>query len=173
VIPVEECTLDVLGPLLDLNEIPDAKLVDETLQMIGVLMRVAANEAITKATDEEIEAAEAIIDEILACSGDPARQFEAVRKLAEFYITVADHLVLRLMANGLRTSFLERMDGLDPMHQLDSETIERPIRRIRKALTERNAEELGAAMIDLNRMFRTGARLALQEAGPDRPTEHS
>ena len=163
VAPIEECTLDVLGPLLDLNDVPDAKLVDEVMQMIGVLMREAAAAAIEKATDKELEAAEAIIDEILACSGDHSRQFEAVRKLGDFFVTVADHLVLRLMVNGLTTSFIARMEHRGPITRLDPDAIGPPVRRIRTALVGRNSKELGAAMHDLNRLFRDGARRALQD----------
>jgi DNA-binding FadR family transcriptional regulator len=163
VVAVEECTLDVLGPLLDLNDVPDAKLVDEVMHMMGVLMREAAGAAVEKATDAELAAAEKIIDEILACAGDHPRQFEAVRKLAEFYVAVADHLVLRLMANGLRTTFMQRMATLSPLTRLDPDAIGEPTRRIRSALLQRNSKELGAAMQDLNRLFRDGARRALQQ----------
>jgi DNA-binding FadR family transcriptional regulator len=164
VAPIEECTLDVLGPLLDLNELPDPKLVDEVMQMMGVLMREAAVAAMAKATDEELLAADAIIDELLAAGDDQNRQFEAVRKLGQFYVRVADHLVLRLMLNGLRTSFMARMRRPDPLPRFEPADIARPSKRIRKALSERNAEELGAAMQDLNRLFRDAARRALKEA---------
>jgi DNA-binding FadR family transcriptional regulator len=170
VVPVEDCTLDVLGPLLNLQDPPDPKLVDEVMHMIGALMREAAAAAIEKATDEQLAVAGGIVDEILACSGDHTRQFEALRKLADFYVTVADHLVLRLMVNGLRTPFMDRIDPRSPMVGLDQDKVEGPVRRIRKALTERNAKELGAAMLDLNRLFRDGARNSLQgdAALPDR-----
>jgi len=164
VAPIEECTLDVLGPLLDLNELPDPKLVDEVMQMMGVLMREAAVSAMGKATDEELLAADAIIDELLAADDDQNRQFEAVRKLGQFYVRVADHLVLRLMLNGLRTSFMARMRRPDPLPRFEPTEIAGPSRRIRMALSERNAEELGAAMQDLNRLFRDAARRALEEA---------
>ena len=171
VAPIQECTLDVLGPLLDLNEIPDAKLVDEVLHMTGVLMREAATAAIEKATDEELEEAETIIDEIIDCSGDHARQFEALRKLAEFYVTVADHLVLRLMVNGLRTSFMRRMGNLVPITDLEPDEMAGPAKRIQTALVERNPEELGAGMHDLNRLFRNGARRVLQGASREQLAE--
>jgi DNA-binding FadR family transcriptional regulator len=164
VAPLEACTLDVLGPLLDLHEIPDPKLVDEVMHMIGVLMREAAAAAVARATDAELLTAGDIADEILAANGNPVRQFEAVRRLGEFYIAVADHLVLRLMVNGLTTSFMARMARHDPMTELEAEALNEPVRRIRKALIERNSSELGNAMQELNRQFRLGARLALQRA---------
>jgi DNA-binding FadR family transcriptional regulator len=37
VVPIDQCTLDVLGPLLDLDDMPDPKLVDEVMQKVGLL----------------------------------------------------------------------------------------------------------------------------------------
>ena len=161
VVPVTECTLDVLGPLLDLNEYPDAKLVDEVMHMMGVLMREAAAAALDKATDEQLETAYQIIDEILASEEDHVRQYEAFRRLGTFYVDVADHLVLRLMANGLRTTFMARVNPHEPVMRMDPDEVQIPVRRIRKALSERNALELGDAMHELNWLFRKSATAAL------------
>lgn len=164
VVPVEECTLDVLGPLLDLSEVPDPRLVDEVMHIIGVLMREAATVAIERATPEQIDTAEAIIDDVLSATGDQARQFEAVRRLGEFYVEVADHLVLRLMVNGLKTSFMARMVSLNLQQPHDPKAMRQILERIRKALRQRNRTDLSAAMHDLNRFFRDSASAALEAA---------
>lgn len=165
VVPVEECTLDVLGPLLDLTEIPDPKLVDEVVQMFGVLMRVAAAAAIEKATDVELERAKSIVDEMASLPSGDMRQWEAIRKLGDFYIGVADHLVLRLMLNGLRLSLMERMQPESPKPALKKATLEKVATRLRRALAQRNAAELDDAMHALNRLFRESARDAVEAAG--------
>ena len=168
VVAIEECTLDVLGPLIDLHEIPDPKLVDEVMQMIGVLMREAAVAALEKASDEQLREAQHIIDGILEAGAAPIQQFEGFRRLGQFYVEVADHLVLRLMINGLRTSFLARITPSDTLSEHDSEALIEPVGRIRSALSARNAEELGAAMQDVNRRFRESARQTLERARAQR-----
>jgi DNA-binding FadR family transcriptional regulator len=162
VVAIEKCTLDVLGPLLDLREIPDPKLVDEVLHMVGVLMREAATAALEKASAEQLLEAQTIIDGILEAGADPTKQFEGFHRLGQFYVAVADHLVLRLMLNGLRTSFMARIAPKDTLHEHNAGALIEPVARIRSALAQRNAEELGAAMQDLNRRFREGARLSLE-----------
>jgi DNA-binding FadR family transcriptional regulator len=164
VVAIEECTLDVLGPLLDLHDIPDPKLVDEVMQMIGVLMREAAIAALEKASDEQLLEAQTIIDGILEAGADPIQQFAGFRQLGQFYVEVANHLVLRLMINGLRTSFLDRLAPNKTLSEHDSEALIGPVARIRSALSARNAEELGAAMQDLNRRFREATRQTLERA---------
>jgi len=162
VVPVEQCTLDVLGPLLDLNEVPDAKLVDEVLEIFGVLMGVAARSALEKATDKDLAHAEAIISDMLAHDGDEVRQHDALRRLSIFFVEIADHLVLRLIINGLRTSFMARMKilGLHPKLD-DSEDHREIVNELKNALNERNAAAVGDAIRRLNRVFRHHARDAL------------
>lgn len=167
VVPITSCTLDVLEPLLDLKPIPDAKLIDEVLQMVGVLMDVAARSAIEKATDAEVQTMQAIIDEMLSCKDDLNRHM-ALRRLAEFFIDVADHLVLRLMVNGLRTSFMQRLFELGLQPSLDSRLQRKQINILRGALERRDSKEVGAAMEGLNRLFRDSAREALT-TGTDTP----
>ncbi|MGD8341641.1 MAG: GntR family transcriptional regulator [Gammaproteobacteria bacterium] len=162
VVPIEECTLDVLGPLLDLNDPPDPKLVDEVMHLMGVLMREAATAAIEKANEEDLRDADRIIDAILAAKHDHVRQFEAFRKFGDFYVDLADHLVLRLLANSLRTTFMARLDPHDPVMRLDPDSIGSPVRRIRKALAARDSTELGGAMESLNRLFRDTVREAVK-----------
>jgi GntR family transcriptional repressor for pyruvate dehydrogenase complex len=164
VVAVEACTLDVLGPLLDLHEIPEPKLVDEVLHVVGILMDAAAQAAIEKASEEQLEQALSIIDEILGLDSGDVRQHEALRRLWEFYIDVADHLVLRLMINGLRTSFLGRVQKLGIRPRLNSEYHREQVNRLRDAVVKRNPAKVGAAMKGLNRLFRDAAREALSQA---------
>ena len=48
VVPLEEATLDVLGPLLDLKQLPDPDLVDQTLEVMSALMVLAARQAVER-----------------------------------------------------------------------------------------------------------------------------
>jgi DNA-binding FadR family transcriptional regulator len=164
IVPIEDCTLDLLGPLLDLNEIPDPKLVDEVLQMFGILMDVAAKAAVQKASQQEIESAQAIIADMLAQPEGGLGRYDAIRRLGGFFIDVADHLVLRLMINGLRTSFMTRMQQLGIRLEFDSAVYMEVATQLQAALNRRDPEAVGDAMKGLNRLFRDAARLAL-EAG--------
>jgi DNA-binding FadR family transcriptional regulator len=170
VVPVKECTLDVLGPLLDLDESPDPKLVDEVMHLMGILMREAATASIERASEEDLREADRIIDEIIASGDDHVRQFEAFRKLGEFYVELADHLVLRLVSNGLRTTFMARVDPRDPVMHLDPTSVSSTVERIREALTDRDSIRLGDAMQALSLLFRQSVHEAFKtnDEGPKR-----
>jgi len=162
VVPIDHCTLDVLGPLLDLNDLPDAKLVDEVLQMVGTLMDMAARMAVEKATDDELEQAQRIIDELLSHSDTSIGRHEHLRRLGSLFIDVADHLVLKLIANGLRTTFMTRMPRFGIQPRFDSDEFRGVAEQLRLALKARSAPEVGVAMRALNRMIREGARTELE-----------
>ena len=164
VVPVDHCTLDVLGPLLDLNDIPDAKLVDEVLHVLGVLMDTAARAALDKATDEDLEYADEIIAEMLSSDSTGVRMHDATRKLGEFFVDVADHLVLRLIVNGLRTTFFARLRELGIHPKLSHESHRNVAMELRAALANRDAIGIGRALRDLNRIFRNNAGDALLSA---------
>jgi GntR family transcriptional repressor for pyruvate dehydrogenase complex len=163
VVAIEESSLAVLGPLLDLNELPDPHLVDQVLQLVGVLIGVAARTALKKATDEQIERAKQIAEDMLSTSGDPSRRHDALRELATFFIDVADHLILRLMMNDLRTTFWARMRVAGIHLDMDRAGFREIVFELRDALDRKDDEAAVTAMQNLNRFFRDCARKALQQ----------
>jgi DNA-binding FadR family transcriptional regulator len=163
IVPVESCTLDVLGPLLELDEVPNIELTDQVLQMIGALIRLAAREAFEKATPEQIAHIKQLAASLLADAPNPANRHEALRALAEYLVEVSDHLVLRLIMNGMRTSFFVRMQQLGIQYDLDSEGFSNIALEIQSALDKQNYERVGVALERLNRFFRDGVRAALEK----------
>ena len=163
-VAVEECTLDVLGPLLDLEAIPNPKLVDQVLQIMGVLMGVAARAAVEKASDAELAQAIEHAENVMAYADDKARLQQAFQNFIRCLINVADHLVLRLIINGLRMTFMNRMleSGIYP--DVDPKPIKRIATELVRTLKRRDAEGVGAAMLKLNKLFRDQTTTALQAA---------
>jgi GntR family transcriptional repressor for pyruvate dehydrogenase complex len=161
VVPVERCTLDVLGPLLDLNDTPDPELVDQVLQIFGMLLELAATSALEKASAEDLRRAQQIIGEMESSDADNVRQHAALRRLAELFVDVADHLVLRLTLNGLRTTFFARMQAREVRPELDSSVFRDLAKSLSRAIERRDVAAVCDSMRRLNRSIRTSARQAL------------
>ena len=53
--PIEDANLDVIGALLALDDVPDPDLMEQTLEVMGTLMRLAAKRALERATDSQVE----------------------------------------------------------------------------------------------------------------------
>ncbi|MBN1239643.1 MAG: FadR family transcriptional regulator [Gammaproteobacteria bacterium] len=162
VVPIEECTPDVLGPLLDLKTPPDPALVDQVIHVFGVLIAAAAEAAVAKATPERLAEARRIADEMAANKGNSARQHDQLRRLAMLWVDVADHLVLRLMINGLSTTFFTRIPKAGAPPRLDTRTYGEIARGLGRAIDERDAAAVGDSMRRLNGAIRESVSVALQ-----------
>ena len=55
VAPLDEASLDIIGPMLDIDDLPNRQLLDDIMQVIDGLMRVAVEATVTQATDEQLQ----------------------------------------------------------------------------------------------------------------------
>jgi DNA-binding FadR family transcriptional regulator len=109
VVPIEEATLDVIGPLLNLNSLPDVDLIDQITEVMGAMMVVAVRHAVERASEDEIAQARAIVGRLKYPGDDEADRIQARMELARFFMSVSQNLVLRLIANSLRMQFVGRI----------------------------------------------------------------
>ncbi|MBP19432.1 MAG: GntR family transcriptional regulator [Pseudomonadales bacterium] len=110
VVPVEEASLSILGPLLDLQETPDANLVCDLLEVMGSLMSMSARTAIERANDEELEQMKRIMSQIIANQPAKEKYQESWQELGTLFAQINNNLVLRLIFNGLKTQILDRRE---------------------------------------------------------------
>lgn len=109
VVPVEEATLDVLGHLLDLETVPNARLVGQFFDVLSVLMAMSARTAMRAASDEELVRMRAIVAALTETGGDPEQDALLWKELGQLFTEINGNLVLRLILNGLKTQFVERL----------------------------------------------------------------
>jgi DNA-binding FadR family transcriptional regulator len=110
VVPVEEASLSILGPLLDLQETPDANLVCDLLEVMGSLMSMSARTATERANDEELEQMKRIMSQIIANQPAKEKYQESWQELGTLFAQINNNLVLRLIFNGLKTQILDRRE---------------------------------------------------------------
>lgn len=153
VVPIEEATLEVIGPLLDLNPVPDVELIDQITEVIGAMMAVAARHAVERASNEEIAQALAIVRRLKQPGNDETDRIQARMDLARFFMTTSHNLVLRLIANSLRLQFLGRIkDSVAPPPLPPGQ--EALLERLESALQAKDSRAVSDAMralLDLNR----------------------
>ena len=116
VVPIEDCTLAILGPLLDRDKIPDQKLVSQALEVGNVLISFAVEHAMANDGNTTVSEARAIVKEILDADIEEIRAVMGPPRLIEVFAKNADHLVLRLMINSLRSDVVTRLHtmGIQP-----------------------------------------------------------
>ena len=160
-VAIDEATLDVLGPLLDLDPLPDPRLIDQVFEIFGVLVHVAADAAVRNATDVQMHEIKRRAMSLLDDDMGQLARHAALREFTGYLVQVADHLVLTLIMNGLVTHCLRRLAERKIEIDLDNASYRRIATELCRAVDERDHEALGCAMQKLNRFFRDSVGVAL------------
>ena len=161
VVPVQECTLDVLGPLLELNEIPDAELMEQALDIGTLLIGYAAETAVERGDASELARVEAIVDEILAAGLEDLAKMRVPRLLGRAFAHASGNLVLLLIINGLRTQIPDPRRVLGGPPRPDPNSLKRIAAQLKTAVSQRDAASAGSSMRELLRLIRDAARETL------------
>ena len=160
---VEDASLDVLGHLIALDELPDLALAQQVLEANGVLVYGWFRLLVERGGDDEIDA---VRERLRAMSDATVSDAEYARQWDHFVNGIADctaNLVLRLMRRGMRLHFWERLAdaGVDSKLQRD---LFAPIAAEMDAALERR-DAAGAAEIaySLMRLHRERALEVLEQ----------
>ena len=151
VVAVEECTLDVLGPLLDLNRLPDPVLVEEVMELLGLLAGFAAQSFLQRASETEITEAKTVLDALQTVSQE--KQGQTFRKLLRLFVIGSDRLVLRLITNGLRMQMLPRIEATGLIPALDLQLVSSIAGGMQGALDRKDLEDLSEGIQKLVDVF--------------------
>lgn len=110
VVPLEDASLSILGPLLDLHEEPDLQLGIHLLEVLGSLMSMSARTAVERANNDEIQQLLTISTSMIETQKTDGNNQENWKLLGTRFAELNNNLVLRLIFNGLRAQFLERSE---------------------------------------------------------------
>ena len=162
VVAVEECTLDVLGPLLDLNQLPDPVLVEEVMELLGLLAGFAARSFLQRASETEIAEAKTVLMTLQTARQE--EQGQTFRKLLRLFVIGSDRLVLRLITNGLRMQMLPRIEATGLVPAIDLQLVSKIAGGMQGALDREDLEDLSEGIQKLVDVFGSSLIQFLSEA---------
>ena len=165
VVAVEEATLEVLGPLLELQAVPDAVLADQIMQVMSLLVIESARDFALLATDEQIEYARKLISGILSGAPGSPETLEKRVALGRHFMETCGNLPMRLIANGLRIQFSQKMTDRGFAPRPEPVAFRIALLKVHTALAERDAEAVAAAMREVMQVNRRALRDAREAAG--------
>ena len=163
--PLHEASLDVLGPLLDLQAVPDIELVDQVAVVLGLLVSHAAGSVAEVASDAEIAEARALVAKILERDPQDAESLELRMELGRFFLTVSGNLAIRLIANSMRLQFAARLRSRGFRPTPEPQAFRRHMRALDVALAGRDGSGIQAALGELMALNRSAIRAVLEAAG--------
>lgn len=144
--PVEEASVEVLGHLLELGEIPRPDLITQMLDVMGAMMAVSVRTAVESADEDDLGDLVRLMDELIASLNAPDAHHECWRELGEKMMEIHQNLVLRLVGNGVRTQFLGVAMEPEIEPDFDLTEITEQLTAVRDAMKANDAWAASAAM---------------------------
>ena len=143
---IDCASISILGPLMELGEVPDAALVDQFLQTFGALAALNSRESVLRANTEQLNRMQAMVVSL----GKNCRDLEAMqpqwRELLEYQSAVADNLVVKLINNDLKAQFVDQMMKLGIKPVLKKKAVAEFLSSLSSALAARDSELAGVVM---------------------------
>lgn len=164
VVPVEDATLDVLGYIMDLQEMPDPVLVGQVFEVLGALMSMSARTAIRSADDAQVAEIMAVVERLIADDRDPERNQQNWKELGRLFTSINNNLVLRLILNGLKTQFVGRLEAAGPEIDLDRDKNREILKEMAAGLRARDSRRVAEAIDSHFGLLRTTVTTALAAA---------
>ncbi len=160
VAPVSEASLDVIGHMLAIGELPDEDLVDQIMEVIRSLITLAAESAVCRASDQELAQLQALVQPLTHSELTPADHTEARFALITAIMEASGNLACRLIARSLLLQLVPRLTPLEGYAELDMEAYACHARQLPSALASRDAKAVRAIFEALSKLNRDTARQA-------------
>ncbi len=151
---MHEASLDVLGHLLTHDHLPDPLLIDQILVVINSLMRLATEQTLELASDQEIEHIRTLAKPLYAEDLDEASHTLARIELFQSIMLTNRNLPLQLISRTLFDQFARSLGALNEVMMIDKEAYGVFAKQLDQALAKRDVPAVQAtfsALSDLHR----------------------
>ena len=161
--PVNEATLDIIGPLMSTTTVPDPDLIGQLLDVLNALMSVAVQSMLTRASDSQIDRARALITEIRAPGTDEMQRFNLRLELSRTFMEASGNLILQLISNSLRVQLEPHFERPGPSPDVANAVYSQLLDQLDASLAARDEVRVNEAMSALHRLNRRAVMTALTE----------
>ena len=158
---VDSASLAVLGPLLQLDDLPNPVLVDQFLETFGVLAALTAKNAVNAANADQLIQLKKLVVLLADESVDLERMQPRWREFMKILSEIADNLVVRLISNDLKAQFVDQMMRLGIRPDVKRSSIKRFISLLRVSINKNDGELASAAMLTHFEELRTAMSEAI------------
>ena len=174
VVPLRDASLSILGPLVDLQESPDPLMAKQMLQVLGTLVSMSASAALERATDSEVDEMQTIIQDLIDHNQDHEYQENRWRDLGNLFTEVSQNLVLRLILNGLKTQFIDRLGNKGHFAlEFDYDARTRILRDLKHAMQHRDVRRVTDAVNEHFELINFTLQQALQRTAAQSQQSHT
>lgn len=162
VMPLQDASLDILGPLLELEELPDPELVEQLHEVLESLMPLAVRGTIERGSDQELQRVRELLEQIGESTSD-TDYLLALHEMIELWVKASGNLVLRLVVRGLGTQFMGRLQAAGVLVPPSRDFFAPVARELKEALERRDPGAASATWARLMKMRREHLLKDLEE----------
>ena len=174
VAPVDEASLDVIGHLLALGDLPEASLVGQVMAVVTSLMTLAAETAARNASDADLARIEALVDPLTDPELTGFEHTEARIALLQAIMETSGNLPCQLIARSLLVQMVPRLAVIEPYVEMDYHSYRQLTLKLKEALAIRNVAAVRSAFETIAQLNQDSVHRALnaaaQEINGTRPT---
>jgi DNA-binding FadR family transcriptional regulator len=140
--------LDVIGCLLALGDIPDSKLVAQILLVISSLVKTAAEAAVKRVNDDELEELCALVRPLHTEDLNEEAYTLARIAMMQGIMAASGNLPVQLIAQSLLQQFVPQMAPLEGFGDLDLEAHRALAKQLDEAMGQRDLPRMGEVFND-------------------------
>jgi DNA-binding FadR family transcriptional regulator len=137
---VEDSSLEVIGRLLALDDIPDPDLVDQVLTVMTALMRVAVEQAMHRASEVELDTARELVRRLRQEDLSFEDRMQTRLDLGRQFMRMSGNLALGLIAHSLRLQIFQNAAAAARFIHARSDDPDRYLVRLEAALASRDVD---------------------------------
>jgi DNA-binding FadR family transcriptional regulator len=164
VMAVEDASLEVLGHLMTLNDIPDVELVEQMMEVTGSLMSLAVQGAVSRASDQEIAQAQTLIRRLQNTDLDQQTLMDTRVQLFRQFMRMSGNLALMMISHSLHISVFGKNPNANKFLHPESRDNDTYLQQMDRALENRDAAAVAATMKASFELHRETVLTALREA---------
>jgi GntR family transcriptional repressor for pyruvate dehydrogenase complex len=172
VVPIEEASLSILGHLLELEAVPNARLVGHVLDVLGALIAQSARSAVEAATPAQLDEMQTQVQTLVETVDDPELSQQNWKILARQFASINNNLVLHLILNGLKTQFVGRLDSLGLQVKLPRQRNIEALQTLAQGIKKRHPETVTNAITGHFVSLRESVQQALLANAQQQPVNH-
>jgi GntR family transcriptional repressor for pyruvate dehydrogenase complex len=163
VCPIEEASLEVLQHMIELQDPPDANLVDQTLEAMSGFLAHAARVGSERATGANRARLLSILDEMIRSEPTEERRAEFISTLGAAFDEASGNPVLALLRHGLRTHSSNYLRPENRNRPVSAESIAPHLLRLRGAIATGDGAAASEAVYGFTAVIRRTLRASLEE----------
>jgi DNA-binding FadR family transcriptional regulator len=164
VAPLSEASLDVLGHLLELDDLPDAELADQVLEVHGHVFSAAMRMAVERGSDDELERVRKQLEQITRDDVAEESYADSMHELVSLLVGASGNFVLRLVRQGLEMQFWDRLHRIKGLSiRISPELLHDLVDQLDSAVADRDASKASDLALRFLRAHRDRIVELLQE----------